>query len=137
MKIDAENLILGRFAAIAAKKALLGETVDIINCDLAVVSGNRDYVLAQYLRKKRMGTHRKGPFYYSSPYRFVKRTIRGMLPHRQEKGRLAFKRIRCYQGLPAGFTKSDFKSIDGANVSKLKSTRYVYVKEICKQIGGK
>ena len=36
--IDATNLILGRLASYAAKKAQLGENVDIINCEAAVIT---------------------------------------------------------------------------------------------------
>ncbi|MFH0979115.1 MAG: 50S ribosomal protein L13 [Candidatus Woesearchaeota archaeon] len=137
MKIDAENLLLGRFAARAAKSALLGEDVQIINCDKAVVSGRRLYVFQQYLRRKRMGTHRKGPFYFTAPDRFVKRTIRGMLPHRQEKGRLALKRIMCYSGVPVSMKKEDFHAVKSAHVAKLNSTKFVSVRQICSAMGGK
>lgn len=137
MKIDAENLILGRLAAMAAKKALLGDKVEIINCEKAVVSGNRSYLIARYLRRKKMGTHRKGPFYFTKPDMFVKRTIRGMLPHRQHKGRVALKNIKCHIGVAHGLNKSEYHSIESANVTKLRSTRYVYVSELCKMMGGK
>ena len=32
--IDAEDMILGRLAAVVAKRALLGENIDIINCEI-------------------------------------------------------------------------------------------------------
>ncbi len=38
MIIDANNMILGRLASFAAKKALLGEKIDVINCEKAVIS---------------------------------------------------------------------------------------------------
>jgi large subunit ribosomal protein L13 len=137
MKIDAENLVVGRMASLVAKKALLGEDVEIINCDKAVISGSGKFLRSEWLRKMRMGTHRKGPFYYRQPERFVKRIIRGMLPHRQEKGALAFKRIRCFSGIPPGVKREDYKTIAGADVTKLRSTRYMYIKDVCKIIGGK
>ena len=37
MIIDAKNLVLGRMATVVAKEALLGEKIDIINCEKAVV----------------------------------------------------------------------------------------------------
>jgi large subunit ribosomal protein L13 len=137
MKIDAENLVAGRFATVAAKNALLGEEVEIINCSKAVISGSRKEIFADYMRKQKMGTHRKGPFYFRQPDRFVKRLIRGMLPHRQEKGRLALSRIKCFSGIPESVEREDFKSLDSANVKKLRSTDFVYVEDICRIMGGK
>jgi large subunit ribosomal protein L13 len=137
MKIDAENLIAGRLATVAAKQALLGEQVEIVNCAKAVISGDRKKIFADYQRKRNMGTHRKGPFYFRQPSRFMKRLIRGMLPHRQEKGEKALKRIKCYSDLPAEFKKDDFKTIENADASKLKSRKFVYIADICKSMGGK
>ena len=39
MIINAENLILGRMTTYAAKKALQGEEVDIVNCEKAIITG--------------------------------------------------------------------------------------------------
>jgi len=41
MIIDATNLILGRLGTYVAKKALLGNKIDIVNCENSVVTGNR------------------------------------------------------------------------------------------------
>ena len=40
MIINADNLVLGRMAAIAAKQALLGEDVRIVNCEKAIITGD-------------------------------------------------------------------------------------------------
>ena len=40
--IDADNLILGRMATTAAKSALAGENVVIVNCEKAIVTGKKD-----------------------------------------------------------------------------------------------
>jgi large subunit ribosomal protein L13 len=137
MKINAENLIVGRIASVAAKQALLGEPVEIINCDRAVISGSRQHQYAEWLRKVKMGTHRKGPFYRRQSNMLVKRIIRGMLPHKQQKGALALKRITCFSCIPPDVKKEDYKTIESADVRKLESTKYVYIKDICKVMGGK
>ena len=93
MIIDATNLIVGRFATQVAKKALLGESVDIVNCENAVISGKRDNIIGEYMQKKQRGIPTKGPFISTLPDRFVKRIIRGMLPYKQEKGEKAFKEL--------------------------------------------
>ncbi|PIN72869.1 50S ribosomal protein L13, partial [Candidatus Woesearchaeota archaeon CG10_big_fil_rev_8_21_14_0_10_47_5] len=46
--IDANNLVLGRLAARAAKLCLMGEKVSIINCEKAVISGNKKQLLEKW-----------------------------------------------------------------------------------------
>ena len=41
MIINAENLVLGRMAAVVAKQALLGEDINIVNCEKAVITGDK------------------------------------------------------------------------------------------------
>ena len=137
MIIDATNLIVGRFATQVAKKALLGESVDIVNCENAVISGKRDNIIGEYMQKKQRGIPTKGPFISTLPDRFVKRIIRGMLPYKQEKGEKAFKRIKCHIGLPESLKEQKMHSISDASFSKLSSQDYVRVGELCKLIGGK
>lgn len=135
MNIDATNLIIGRMATVAAKKALLGEDVNIINCDKAVITGNKKFLLSEFKRKRDMGIPSKGPFIHRSPEKIVKRTIRGMLPYKQEKGKNAFKRIRCYNGAPEDI--KDAKTIRGADVKKVPNLKYVSLMEISKFLGKK
>ncbi|MBU1975470.1 MAG: 50S ribosomal protein L13 [Nanoarchaeota archaeon] len=137
MIIDAKNMILGRIAAVAAKKSLLGEKVDIVNCEQAVVSGTKKRVVDAYLRKRNMGTPKGGPFIHRSPDRFVRRTVRGMLPYKQPKGRDAFKRVMCHIGMPDEFKDQAVQIIETANATKLPNLKFISVKEICKSIGGK
>lgn len=137
MIINAENLILGRFASFVAKKALLGEKVDIVNVEKAVISGKRLITLEHYREKRVRGYALHGPFFPRDPLRMVKRTIRGMLPYKQEKGKEAFKRIRCYVGVPKEFEGKKFETIKYADVSKVYRTKFITVAEISKHLGHK
>ncbi len=134
MIIDATNLVLGRIGTRAAKAALLGSKVNIINCEKATISGDRKKVLNEYIRKRDMGVPAKGPFIPRRPAMFVKRTIRGMLPYKQPKGREAFERIKCHTGNPENMVG---ETIEKANIKKLPYIKFVTVGEICKLIGGK
>ena len=98
--IDASNLILGRMANYAAKQALLGNEVRIINCEKAVISGRRENVFEEFFIRRERGTPRKGPFVHRMPDKIVRRTIRGMLPYKKPSGMAAFKRLRVYSGMP-------------------------------------
>ncbi len=137
MIIDATNLILGRLATVVAKKSLLGEKIDIINCEEAVVIGRRESVLARYKKKANRGIPAKGPFIPRTPDKFVRRAIRGMLPYNKDRGRVAFKNIKCYIGVPSELKDKKYATIKEANLEKNPHQRYLKVKEICKHLGGK
>ena len=62
MIIDAKNMILGRIATVAAKQALLGEDVNVVNCELAVVSGRKKHVLEKYKKRENRGDPHHGPY---------------------------------------------------------------------------
>ena len=134
--IDATNLILGRMAAKIAKAALLGDDISIVNCEKAIISGDKKTVFAKYKQLRDMGTHTTGPFLYRMPDRFVKRIIRGMLPH-QYRGRQAFRKIKCYIGVPEVLNNKKFESIEDAKIGRLSILKHVKVLEISRFLGGK
>lgn len=105
--INAEGAVLGRVASYAAKQALEGKEVVILNSEKTIISGNKKDVIKRYSRLKRLGgTARKGPNYSRIPYLLLKRAIRGMLPdYRRGIGKQAFSRIRCYNDIPKEFEK--------------------------------
>lgn len=137
MIIDATNQILGRISTHAAKYALLGNNVSIINCELAIKSGDKKKIIAEYAHKKAMGIQAKGPYHYKRPEMFVKRALRGMLPYKQPKGRDALSRIKCYTGVPEELKGKEITKIQGANVKKLPKVKFITVGEICKTMGAK
>lgn len=137
MILDAKNLILGRMATVVAKKALLGEKIDIVNCEKAVVTGKIKNVIKHYEWKRSIGgSAQKGPYISRRSERFVKRAVRGMLPYKRDKGSKAFDNIMCYYGVPEEFKDKNLETIKEANVSKIRNTKYVKVGHICNQLGG-
>jgi large subunit ribosomal protein L13 len=137
MIIDANNLILGRLGTFVAKKALLGEKIDIVNCENSVITGDRARIFKDQDTKLKRGIPSKGPFTHRMPDRFVKRSIRGMLPYKQERGRTAFDNIKCHRGTPENLKGQKVDTIKEANVEKLPNLKYITIKEICKHIGAK
>lgn len=137
MIIDAKDLILGRMASFAAKKALLGEKIDIINVEESVITGDRKWIIAHNIQKRDRGIPLKGPYMHRSPEKFVKRTIRGMLPYKKTKGRTAFNNIKCYEGIPDEFKDKKAETINHANIDKVPNVKFIKVKELCKLLGGK
>ncbi|MDH7516896.1 MAG: 50S ribosomal protein L13 [Candidatus Thermoplasmatota archaeon] len=130
--IDANGATLGRLSTSVAKRLLNGEEIVVVNSEKAVVSGKKTSLKEIYTHKRELGTYRKGPFYPRMPDKIVKRTIRGMIPYQTPKGRLAFKRLKCYVGVPKEFEGKKFEVIETA---KKQLVDYMTVDEISRSLG--
>ena|SRR3989338_1912228 len=133
MIIDATDGILGRIAAFAAHQAKRGEKIEIVNCEKAVITGSREDILSHYFRKMRMGVSRKGPFFKTRPEMLFKRTIRGMIPYKKDKGEAVLARITCHEHVPAEL-KGKPEVVKEAHVSKTGSVRYMTIQELCSRL---
>ncbi|MBI2449016.1 50S ribosomal protein L13 [Candidatus Pacearchaeota archaeon] len=106
--IDATNAILGRLASFAAKQALLGNEIAIVNAEKAIIVGNEKNIVGNYMeRRQRGGSSQKGPNFPTLPEMIMKRTIRGMINYKSGRGQVAFKRIKCFRGMPDEFKDSN------------------------------
>ena len=142
MIINAKDKIMGRVASYAAKQASLGNEVLVINCEKAIVSGNRRQIIDQFKSRKNRTTIRGGPFYHRRADRMMKRTIRGMLPYKQAKGRLVLKRIKCYVSVPEGIQAKinngeKVVELKQAHRDKMDNTKFITLKELTKELGAK
>jgi len=136
MIIDADKSVLGRVAAVAAKQALLGEEVKLVNCEKAVITGNRLAIIKRYLYKLELGQPRQGPIVQRRSDFFVRRVIRGMLPRKRFKGRTAFSRVKCFIGVPEDL-KDKAEPVKHTVRENLKKNAYITVGELCKHLGEK
>jgi large subunit ribosomal protein L13 len=134
--IDADGLILGRMASIVAKRLLEGERIDIVNSESVVVSGKRLMILKERKKFLEVGGAWRGPLHYRKPNTIVRRTIRGMLPHRKPRGKEAFGRLRVHIGVPGDLEDSTKESLPKAHLNRLDG-RYITVGEIARNIGWK
>lgn len=136
--IDASNLILGRLASFAAKRALQGEEVVVFNAENAIISGTKANIVEEAkrrLRTRTLASQYKAPTHPRRPDTYVRRVIRGMLPRRKPKGTTAFKRIRVYIGVPDEYRDKPSVRIPGAEASSLRCPR-ITVGELSEEIGG-
>lgn len=124
--IDATRTAIGRIASYAAKESLKGKSIIIVNSGEALILGNKKTILDHYKQKKsRGGSARRGPNFPRHPYQILKRTIRGMLPYKKERGTKAMKSIVCYDSVPEEFKESEKISLErplrikGIKLSKL------------------
>jgi len=127
--IDGKNAVMGRLASYAAKEALKGEEIIILNCQDIIITGNRENILKEFEKERgKMGHGMRGPKHIKTSERIVKRVIRGMLPeHRWGRGREAYARIKCYVGVPKEFEGAK-KIVSG----KAKKIKFSPVKEFAK-----
>jgi large subunit ribosomal protein L13 len=135
--INGKDLIVGRVATFAAKKALLGETVKIVNCESMYITGNKTYLVDDAHRKRVQGTWSKGPHFFRQPDKYVRRIIRGMIPYKTSRGMAAYRRILCYVGMPDEYKSQNPITIEEASINKVPSLKYLTVSEICKHMGAK
>ena len=136
--IDASGLIVGRLGAYVAHQAMLGYTINIFNSEKAVMTGSKKLIVERYHHLiADTGQPQKGPFLSRVPDRFLRRQIRGMLSHRKSRGNAAWKRIMCYQGVPAEFESKKLQTIDFAHSKHKRSLKIVALKDICLALGGK
>jgi len=139
--IDADGLILGRMASMVAKMLLLAENVIIINAEKAIVSGNRRTTIEHYKTRQNIRTHYnpiKGPFWFKTPHQLVRRTIRGMLPWKKDRGKVAYRRLKVYSGLPENLNvdEASIETFSDFSIDQLKGT-FIEVGELAKEIGFK
>lgn len=132
--IDATGLKIGRLAQYAAKRALKGDKIDIINIEQAVMTGSRDAIMKKYGDQYTRGIYTKGPFQPRMADRFARRIIRGMLPYRTPRGREAFENIMCFIGNPRNETGEKYEQ---AALSTTTIQKFMTLKEICQLLGGR
>ena len=132
--VNADGLILGRMATSIAKRLLCGEEIVIINAEKAVLSGKKQSKLKDAKEFLGVGHPRMGPFHYRRPDRIVRKSVRGMLPFRQPKGKQAYKRLKVYMGIPNTFKDQKMETLSNAQAEKL-TCPYLTVGEFAKEIG--
>ena len=132
--VDADGLILGRMASKVAKSLLNGNKVIILNAEKAIISGKKKSKVAEAKEFLEVGSPKRGPVHYRRPDRILRKTVKGMLPHRQPKGKSAYKRLRVFLGIPKEFEETQMITLKEAKASKLRGP-YLTLGELAKEIG--
>jgi len=131
--IDGNNAILGRLATKAAKAALNGEQVAVVNAENIIITGDRLVIIAKYKARRAVvmkANPEHAPHWGRRPDMLVRRIIRGMLPFEKPRGKEAFKRIRVYVGVPAELR--DKKMEQGETKKVLK---FIKIIDLSKELG--
>ena len=130
--INADGAVIGRLGTVVAKRLLGGEEIAIVNSEKAIITGKKAMIKDEYTVKREMGTYRKGPFFPRMPDALLKRSIRGMIPYQSPHGRTAFKRLKCYIGIPKEF---EGKQIEIVEQAKKQPADFITVAELSKFLG--
>jgi large subunit ribosomal protein L13 len=132
--VNAEGQIVGRMGSKVAKLLLNGEEVVILNAEKAVFSGKKKSKIAEAHLFLEVGAPARGPFHYRRPDRYLRKTLRGMVPFKQPKGKAAYKRLKVFMGVPAEFKDQKMISFDDAQSSNLKGPHFTLA-ELATEIG--
>ena len=134
---DAENMVVGRLGAKAAKAALLGDTIVIVNAEKAIITGKRRTVIEAFKEKLNIRTSynpSRGPYHERRPDKMVRKMLRGMLPWPTPRGKAAYKRIKVYIGVPEQYAESEKIVLEGAKYRSLKQ-KFITVADLSHELG--
>ncbi|MBV0922629.1 50S ribosomal protein L13 [Halomicroarcula limicola] len=129
--VDARDCIMGRVASEVAERAMNGESVAVVNAERAVITGREEQIVEKYQKRVNIGND-NGYFYPKRPDGILKRSIRGMLPHKKTRGREAFENVRVYVGNPHD---EDGEIVEGTSLDRLSNIKFVSLGEISEQLG--
>ena len=132
--VNAEGLIVGRMASKVAKRLLNGEEVIILNAEKAIFSGKKKAKILEAHIFLEVGAPERGPFHYRRPDRFLRKTVRGMVPYKQPKGKEAYGRLKVFMGVPLEFKDKEMITFEEASSAKLKGPHFT-LGELAKEIG--
>ena len=137
MIIDGEGCVLGSLASVTSKNLLEGEEVVILNAEKIMITGNKDWAYAKYKQRVDRASISNprdlGPKYPRRPDDIFRRTVRGMLPYKKSKGRVAFKGLKAYVGVPEEYADADLVAVPEAEYNNLK--KGIELGEVSKLLG--
>ncbi len=140
--IDGEEAILGRIGSRVAKLLIEGNEIMLINAEKIRITGHTPDLAAKYKRLielKDRANPEHSPFYSRRPDLFVKRSIRGMLPYKQPKGKAAYKLLKVYMGDAKDIKDSEAYTVKDVKAKKTSEAfeNSVSVLELVEKLGYK
>ena len=132
--VNGDGLILGRMCSKIAKRLLNGEEIIVVNAEKIIISGKKKSKVAEAHKFLEVGAPERGPFHSRRPDRIVRKTVRGMVPWKQPKGKLAYKRLKVFLGVPEELKDQKMETIDQANAAKLTGPHFT-LGELAIEIG--
>ena len=79
--IDGEGCVMGRVASFAARQALLGNEISVLNSEKVIITGDKANIMERFKMFRDIGGDRfQGPYPSKDTEKIMKRAIRRMLP---------------------------------------------------------
>jgi large subunit ribosomal protein L13 len=113
---------------------LNGEQLIILNAEKAVFSGKKKSKVMEAKQFLEVGAPRRGPFHYRRPDRFLRKTVRGMLPFKQPKGKSAYKRLKVFMGIPMELEGQNMITFAEASSADLRGPHFTLA-EMARELG--
>ena len=123
-------------ASYAAKNALSGNMVVVLNAEKAVISGRKSNIVEEAMRRlktRTLANQTTAPMHQRRPDLYFRRVVRGMLPWKKAKGKAAFHRVFVFMGVPEEYSKKKATRVPGADASKLR-TVYMTLEDLAREI---
>ncbi|HOV82092.1 MAG TPA: 50S ribosomal protein L13 [Methanothrix sp.] len=133
--VDATGLVMGRLASFTAKSLLSGEEIRIVNAEKAIITGERNFIFADYGHTRERGHKERGPYFPRRPEMILKRTVRGMLPYKMRRGRDAFSRLRVYVGVPRELKGMEMQQPAGTKMRNESNNKYIELGALSRRLG--
>eukprot|EP00127_Corallochytrium_limacisporum_P000045 Clim_evm24s2 gene=Clim_evmTU24s2 len=140
--IDGKGHLLGRLASIVAKEILSGQNVVVVRCEEIEQTGKfirNKLKYLSFLRKRTNVNPDKGPIHFRAPSKIFWRTVRGMIPHKTQRGKAAMDRLKVFDGVPPPYDKMKRMVVpDALRVLRLRPDRkYCKIGRISHEVGWK
>uniref|UniRef100_A0A7S2W6T6 60S ribosomal protein L13a n=1 Tax=Mucochytrium quahogii TaxID=96639 RepID=A0A7S2W6T6_9STRA len=140
--VDCRGHLAGRVASVVAKELLSGQRVVLVRCEEMEISGPiwRNQIKLNKKRCKKTNTNpERGPFSLRHPADIIKRMIRGMIPHKTQRGKAAMNRLKAFEGIPHPYDRMKREVIPEAlRVVRLRPGRkYTNLGVLCAKNGWK
>lgn len=141
--VDGRGHLLGRLASTVAKELLLGQEVVVVRCEELNISGNHHRNKQKWSeranRKSNTNPRRGGSWTFRAPSKLFWKAVRGMLPHKTERGAEALGRLKVFEGIPAPYDKVKRVVVPAAlRVTHLKPGRdFTHLGQLCHEVGWK
>ena len=133
--VDGTDLVLGRLGSNIAKRLLLGENIKIVNCKDIVILGKKKYLVERYKNKLSNKVVLQGPYYSRSPADIVKRSMRNMVPYKNQRGVEALKKLKCYNSVPSTLLNVKKLTVESAKLNIDSVLYYTKIIDICNTLG--
>jgi len=138
--IDGRGHLIGRLASVLAKELLNGQKIVVVRCEEIQISGSlfrNQLIFSKFLQHRGNTNPKRGPIHYRSPARILWRTIRGMMPHKKERGQAALDRLKVFEGVPHPYDRMKRVVVPAAlRVLRLKPGRkYCRLGDLASSVG--